>query len=410
MKISATKAYGNFGSGSLLGAYAVQAQSAAPAKTSSIEAPEVTANQLKARLLTLSDKLKPFADLNGSFGSSSSNSAVDAGDDGQDTDPTPTDPTQPERVKVKFKGDSKPLKFARQLNRALNKGVSDEDSQLLKGQNVSGDVNVTVGKGPDKLKFSIHVDENTTAQDFVDEFNSKAQGRAQADFQDANPAPDGSPPPANRKLHIAISTTAQQPTDGDSTPPITNTDVLGSSVLSGANLDSESISKDLKNFATEFNRLVKLSNSGNDGSNVLAATSVDERAILDIRGAIDSATSSNGAVAVSDLFKKGSGGTISLNEQNLKRLAEEDPDSVVDALRNLAKDVHGNGGVVQQYTGRKNLVDRAITNVEAQLAQAQTTASTGTTPTASTTSQVKRFEDTVPTIANVVGSKVRSVA
>lgn len=347
---------------------------------------------LKSQLVNVANKLKIFRDSDSlikpqdlrTSGASSagSSSTTDASQtDGTEETSEASDPSVPppapqsNAVSFSLENANKPVKFGRQLLRAFRRGTKEEDGELLQSKNLQGDVKFKIGEGDSAQSFSIHVDGNTTAQQFVDEFNSKSGGRAQASLVETS-REDGK---SRFRIKIESQATppppppAEQPEGSEppATPPSTQSQFLGSGQLdiSALRADAGDAINGLKSFVDAFNKLVRFSRDGNKEGDILASTGVDEQAIGALRDAIVGSNSKDGSVSFAQFVTERGNGELQFNSREFERVFAEDPEGAAEAIQKLATDVTGSDGIVRGFVQSGALVDQAFQSIQVQAAQ-----------------------------------------
>ncbi|MCC6954371.1 MAG: hypothetical protein IT290_09655 [Deltaproteobacteria bacterium] len=334
-----------------------------------------TADDLKSQLLNISNKLKVFRDVGSltaeELRTQSPQPAVPTEGTGETEGGEPPAPEAPapQSNAVSFSIDSnKPGKFGRELMRSFRRGVKEENDPLLR-KNVRGDVNFTIGEGESAESFSIRVDRNTSAEAFVNEFNSKAGGRAEAKLVEVE-RENGS-----TRFRVAIESRNPTPVEGEEgtedPAPSTSTDFLGSGSLDISALDADptQAKAGLKAFVESFNKLVRYAKDGNREGDVLSATAVDEQAINAIRDAIEDSESEDGSVKFSQFVTERGDGQLKFNESEFERLFLDDTEGAVEAVRKLALAVTSSDGVVREFVQTGSLVDQAFNSIAVKSAE-----------------------------------------
>jgi len=339
-------------------------------------------DDLKSQLVNVANKLKGFRDADSliraqdlqsnNVSSSSETSETDGADETNESGESGGSQTSQQSNAVSFsiENSNKPVKFGRQLLRSFRRGTTEEDGELLKNKNLHGDVKFTIGEGEGAQSFSIHVDGNTTSQQFVDEFNSKSGGRAQASLVETSRGEGHS----RYRIKVESQAVVPPPVDNpeESTPPpSTDSGFLGSGSLdiSSLSADAGEAVQGLKTFVDAFNKLVRFSREGNKDGDILASTGVDEQAIGALRDAIVNSKSNDGTVSFSQFVTERGNGELQFNAREFERVFLEDGEGASEAVQKFAADVAGSNGIVRGFVQHGALVDQAFQSIDVQAAQ-----------------------------------------
>lgn len=305
------------------------------------------------------------------------------------------------------------LSLAKGASGSFGRSFANKNNFIVNNPSQTGSVSFTVGTGDEAKTFSVEVDELTTVQDFVNEFNEKADGSAAAQL--VNIGTESSP-----SYRVVFNTSSAGTEEGSlnvssDNPALLADEVLGAStveqasnatftvsgiagtierssnnvsdVIQGVTLqlsgtgsavlniqdDAGAASSRLEDFVSAFNQLVqfindedKISQQKEDGETVnvygaLVRTNVDDQALSAIRGAISSARSGDGATSLASLgIATQRDGTLSFDQEQFEAAFSQDPEGVTETVSSLADKVSGIQGAVQQFTGFNLQIDQAI--------------------------------------------------
>lgn len=312
--------------------------------------------------------------------------------------------------------------LAKGATASFGRGFSSRGDFLVQDANQTGNVTFSIGQGEDAREFSISVGELTTADGFIKQFNEKAGGLASASLVNLGTS-------ANPEYRLRFATTETGTEKGFLSASVDNEALLGSSalgalttdqatnavfsvsgiagkferesntisdVVSGVTFqvkgvgdatvsvgyDSSAASKQLESIISAFNSIAKfvgeedaISSKQVDGELVnkygsLARSSVDDQAFESLRSALHSATSSDGSVSLASLgVSTERDGTLSFDVEAFEKAFNADPSKVSEVMTSLADKVGGVQGVVHQFAGYGNTIDKALASNELEMGQ-----------------------------------------
>lgn len=336
-----------------------------------VSAEQGSIQDLRGQLLQAANKLKKFADLGGFQGGGSgtgssliSDQVVQNG--GGNGQPAPAGPV-PLTVRI---GDSnKPKKFGREVFSSLHDGFASGDEKILDNKTLEGNIEFSIGDGQNQTNVSVHVDGDTTAQSFVDQFNSKAGSQARASL--INVGSEGSP---LYKIQVETSPVTQPPAEegAPSTTTYQHSVILGNGPGPGAgpgSAEAAQIAQDLKSFVKSYNTLVDITNHGNDSNGSLTGTTIDEQLLQSFSGIFENAVSDDGSVRFDSFLRESSGGKLQFDTDRFISSFVENPDAVTSVLHDVAIGVNGSRGVARQFAGYGAGFDQAIQQSEVRALQ-----------------------------------------
>ena len=315
------------------------------------------------------------------------------------------------------------LSLAQVGSGSFDRSFSSASDVIISSPDNAGSVEFTVGDGEDAHIFSVSVDESTTMQDFVDQFNTQADGRAVASVINlgTEQAPD---------FRIRFSSTEQGFSKGSLSVSSDNAllfenDALGSTTISqaanarvtvsgisgvverGSNTisdlipgltlhlssvgsaqlnisqDVEASASQLEAFVSAYNSLVTfvkgedlISVSTENGEAVneygsLARTDVDDSALADLRSVLLSTSSSAGLTLASFGVSTNRDGTLAFDREAFDRAVGENPQAIQEIETAIADAVGNTGGVVSRYTGYGREIDLAEQANQSEIAELQ---------------------------------------
>ena len=312
--------------------------------------------------------------------------------------------------------------LAKGATASFGRGLSSRGDFLVQDASQTGNVTFKIGQGDSAHEFSISVGELTTADGFVKQFNEKAGGVASASLINLGSSEDP-------EYRLRFSTSEMGTEKGSFSVSVDNEELLNSSVLGAvttdqatnavfrvsgvsgtferdsntisdvvsgvtfqlkgkgeANVsvghDSSAASKQLDSIIEAFNSVVKfvrdedvISSKQVDGELVnkygsLSHTGVDDQAVEMLRGAVRSAASGDGAMSFASMgVSTQRDGTLSFDAKAFEKAFNEDPNKVREAMTSLADKVGGVKGVVNQFVGYGNTIDKALTSNEIEASQ-----------------------------------------
>ncbi len=359
--------------------------------------------QLRSMLMEISNTLDSSRSVNGGIegskrATSSNTSIVTAAADSSAT-------TGTYNVNVLSLAKTATASFSRSLTSGNDFVISDASQQ--------GEVEITVGEGNDAQVVSVAVNELTTANDFVEQFNSQANGAARASLINIGTESESD-------FRIVISSTNVGEEKGTLAIESDNPDLLGEGGLGGTTIDQASnatltisgiagtierssnsvtdvisgvslqlssigastvsVSDDvggaaskLESFISQFNDLVRFQKREDSVTRIeedgeveniygsLARTNVDDDAVSSLRGAVSSARSESGSLSLASLgVRTERDGTLSFDRATFEAAFSNNPQAVTEVVTNLADRVSGVQGIVQQYTGYELQIDQAV--------------------------------------------------
>ncbi len=311
---------------------------------------------------------------------------------------------------------------------SFDRSFSAADEAIISDAVQSGAVEFSVGSGDDAEVFAVEVGPETTAQDFVTQFNQAANGAAVAHLINLSTVENpnyrisfttseagtergsitvSAENPALLEEDVLGGTTIEQATDARfSISGISGTFTRSSNVVSDAiagvtlNLASpgsasvsvtpsaDASADQVEAFVNAFNAVVRFVNTEDrvdvveeDGerTNVygsLARTSVDENAVLGLRDAIAGAKSGDGTLSLAALgVSTNRDGSLSFDREKFEAAFNGDAAGAEQVVTALADRVSGIQGVVHQFTGYGQQIDGAIKGDEAETSRLQDTIS-----------------------------------
>jgi hypothetical protein len=300
---------------------------------------------VKSKLLTLAARAKELTEraTTQSVGSS----------ENVETIPTPTTPPGDVSVVIDTENSNKPLKFANQITKALSRAYRSEDGKLLRNKNLQGDVKVTLQDGENEETFTIRVDKNTTAKSFVDEFNSKANGKASAELNQITVN-------GKSRFFIDVKGAAGSPTlvdDGLDEADVNEGDV--------SEADAAQFEKDVKKFVSDLNGLVSAVTKNKDG---ISSLDSNVGLISSIQDLVKGLESDDGSVKLSSFVKENASGGYNVNGGAAREAFLNNSEGVISMLNNLSGAISGEGGLTRNYAAYGGSLDK-ISSVVKVIAQ-----------------------------------------
>jgi len=284
----------------------------------------------------------------------------------------------------------------------------------------AGTVEFAVGSGDNATTFNVEVNETTTAQDFVNQFNSASGGKASASlikladnsykisFSSASSGTDQgtiniSADPqlsggdalgassvsqaTNAIVNVAGLGTIERSTNSisDLVPGVTvNLASTGTTTISIQN-DAGSSLKKAEEIVSAINSLIEFANkedkvtvSSRGGKNInsfgsLSKTGVDEAALGAIKSAISSARSTDGSTSLASLgISTSRDGSLSIDKDKFTAAFNANPEAANQALTSLADKLSGVEGEIQKFTGFQREIDLAVKANDQEIKHAQT--------------------------------------
>lgn len=312
---------------------------------------------------------------------------------------------------------------------SFDRNYSSENDFVISDPSQVGDVEFTVGSGADATTFSVAVDELTSVEDFVSDFNSQASGKATASL--VNVGTEASP-----AYRIAFSSTNVGEEKGSISVSSSNAALMDASALAGTTLsqasnavfqvsgisgtierssntvsdvvsgvtlrlsgigtaavtvrdDVDAGAERLESFASEFNKLVEFLNTEDsitsvveDGerSNIygdLARTNVDDASLSTLRSAISSARSSDGSLSLAAIgISTDRDGTVTFDRDKFDAAFNSNPSGVNEVITSLADKIAGVQGSLHQFTGFGLQIDQEISSNESEISRLEETIAT----------------------------------
>jgi hypothetical protein len=298
-------------------------------------------NVVKAKLLSLADRSKKILERP----DIETSQAVEIAED-----PIGVPETETSTVSVSFSTEnapSKARKFDRQIRNSLQRAYKSENGKLLKDSSLSGDVKVNLTEGENSDSFSIRVDGSTTAKQFVDEFNSKAGGKAKAELKSV--VVNGK----NRQqisVEGATTTTTLFDDDGETSDDISKVKVTEA--------DAAQFEQDVKKFVSVLNSLVK-SVSKDNADGTLSNFQTDDNLVQSLKSLIQTLDSEDGSVKLSSIISSKKSGEYSVDSGSLRSAFINNTEGVIDVFRNLTDSLSGSKGIAKDYAGYGGNIDRA---------------------------------------------------
>lgn len=298
---------------------------------------------VKSKLLSLAAKSKQLTERE---------RASDTEVSGPALPPTYSTPDDVE-VSVSTENGNKPRRFERQVSNALAKNFNSPDKRLLNDKKLSGDVKVTLKDGEDTESFTIRVDKDTTVQSFVDEFNQKANGKAEAEINQTT---------VNGKSKFKINLVGSPGT------PVEIDDEESEAAERIANeADAAQFEKDVKDFIGDVNKLVSAVAGNGDG---LASLDSNVGLLDSLKDLVKNLKSDDGSVSLSSFVTEKSNGGFVVNGSAAREAFLNNSDGVINLLDNLSDAVSGKKGLTQSYAAYGGSLDK-ISSVVKVIGEAQ---------------------------------------
>ncbi len=305
---------------------------------------------------------------------------------------------------------------------SFNRSYSAKNDFVISDPSQAGDLQFSVGTGDSATSFSVSVDESTTVDSLVSEFNSKAGGKASASV--VNVGTEASPSyriafssreAGTEKGSIAITPTNAALLDptalgGTTLNQATNaviqiSGISGtierasntvSDIISGVTIqltgtgttsiavqnDAEASVGKLESFVSAFNKLAaflntedKVTSSKEEGEQVniygaLAKTGVDDQALSSLRSAISQSRSKGGELSLAAIgVSTQRNGTLAIDQKKFEEAFQANPNAVNEVISSLADKVSGVEGVVHQFAGFGLQIDQQIKGNESHVAK-----------------------------------------
>ncbi len=304
---------------------------------------------------------------------------------------------------------------------SFDKSFTTANDFVVSDAAAAGNVHFTVGSGDDEVQFDVSVDETTTAQDFVNEFNANANGKASASIVNVgtSAAPDfritfRSNEIGEEQGSVVVSadnaqtlgasglvaTTLNQATDAEFTvsgvagtikrssnsvsdviPGVTITLAAEGTTTIGVQNDAGSVKSKVKDFIAAYNALQKFVatedkiTSTTQGGQIqnnfgsLVRTNVDDDALSSLRFAISGARSSDGTTSLAAVgVSTNRDGSLAFDEKKFDAAFASNASAVNEAVSSLADKVSGVQGAVYQFTGYGLSIDQATKANDAEIA------------------------------------------
>ncbi len=302
---------------------------------------------------------------------------------------------------------------------------TSSSAKISDGASFSDTVTITVGNASSPVdSVSIDVDENTTLDNFVTEFNSKASGAVASVVNvGTSSSPDyrvvintNKTGTAEGQIDVSVGATLtargafNQNTEDDAQNAIFSISGIGSNIERATNSvsdiftgltinlrgegtttlsigdDSTSTTQTIQEFVDAYNDLVGYiaehdtvtkDSDDEDAINVfgaLASTSLDENMISAIRSAFSSAGISGGSVnTLADLgISTQRDGTLAFDTDAFNKAIDSDPESVRKITQNLGETLASVNGTIAQFTHYNGLLDQAMNANTSQVSSLQT--------------------------------------
>lgn len=315
--------------------------------------------------------------------------------------------------------------LARSANGSFSRGYSSSTEFVVSNSADSGEINVTVGEGAAASSFSMVVTETTTAADLVEQFNSRAAGKATASLINTGTtaAPSyritfGSTATGVEQGSVSVSGSAQTlaalggvTVEQARNAQLSVTGVSGtierasntvSDAIAGVTIELKAVGAStvqvgsdltktkgqLQGFISAYNKIVQFGNkedtivsSVRDGQLVntygsLVDSNVDDNARAALRGAISGAVSADGSLSLAALgVSTNRDGTLALDQNKFDQAFNSNPAATNQVVTGLADRTAGVQGVVHQYTGYNLTIDQAINSNSAEIKSLETTIS-----------------------------------
>ncbi len=307
---------------------------------------------------------------------------------------------------------------AKRASGSFDRSFSSSSAFIINDPANAGAVKFAVGTGDNATNFQVDVNETTTAQDFVNSFNSAAGGKASASLVkladnsykitfassdtgvskgslDISVDPVLNDPAALGNSSVTQATNAVFTINGVGTmerESNTITDaVAGLSInLVGTGSTNIDVKNDATATANRLSQLVQAYNStqqfitkedkvsvsfGSNGTvntyGRLAQTNLDESVSSALRGAVSSARSSDGSTLASFGISTARDGTLSFDQTKFTAAYNANPDAANEAITALADKVGGVQGEIAKFTGFQRDIDLTEKANQASIQAAQ---------------------------------------